>query len=333
MTHDEYLSYASEVNELEAILAGIPAENVIDRMGLEARLQAAKAALQQAESDKPPLVARLTFRGTPVLGSHGISADFAVKAAGFFTDAFSATVAGLAENLRYMGPIPDKQKNQLMITATAVGSFGFEFELPRNDAAEDPEQLKLFPPDNAPDKAENAMAKLEKLFQLAANGNDDEVAELVEEIHPRAVKKVADFLNYLSEQNAWCGLEFKDEIFRFSGRDQVCSSAARLASNNLKETNETFSGSFQGILPLKRTFEFKLSDQDGILSGKVGADIEDMGKFIRDYLFKPVSVMFNTIQVGQGRPRHTLNSLNDITMLKTSDASPDLDLFDSASKK
>ena len=31
-------------------------------------------------------------------------------------------------------------------------------------------------------------------------GSDDEVAEVVDEIHPRAVKKVAEFLEYITQQ-------------------------------------------------------------------------------------------------------------------------------------
>src|SRR5579863_1229218 len=131
MNHDDYVSFASEIQELEALLAQIPRENVISRMGLESRLKAAKEAIAGFNALELPRKARLTFRGRPVVGSYGASAEFAAKASTFFTDAFSAVVAGISENLRYMGPIPDKEKNQLLITGTAIGSFGFEFELPR----------------------------------------------------------------------------------------------------------------------------------------------------------------------------------------------------------
>lgn len=184
MNYEEYAFIASEIKELESLLADVPAENVIDRMGLEMRLRSAKDAIVNFVPNQLPRKARLTFRGSPVFGSYGIVADFASKAAGFFTDAFSAIVA---ENLHYMGPIPDKQKNQLLITGTALGSFGFEFELPRPEEPEDPSQASLFP---EPNKAEDAMQKLENLFQAAATGSDDDVAELVDQVHPRAVKKV-----------------------------------------------------------------------------------------------------------------------------------------------
>lgn len=194
MTYEEYIAVSSEIKQLESLLADIPSENVIERIGLEARLESAREAIANVTEYQLVHKARLTFRGRPVFGSHGIAADFASKAAGAFTDVVSAVAAGMAENLRYMGPIPDKQKNQLVITGTAIGSFGFEFELPQ------PVGEGWFP---EPSKAENALYKVQELFRLASDGNDDEIAELVDEIHPRAVKKAADFLNYISQQEAW----------------------------------------------------------------------------------------------------------------------------------
>ncbi len=122
MNHDEYIYISSEVSQLEFLLAEIPAEDLIDRMGLEARLKSARQILLGLNPVRLVRKARLTFRGRPVFGSRGVAADFGAKAAGVFTDAFSAVVAGLTENLRYMGPIPDKEKNQLLITGTALAA-------------------------------------------------------------------------------------------------------------------------------------------------------------------------------------------------------------------
>jgi hypothetical protein len=282
-------------------------------MGLENRLKAAKAAIATVDQAELPPKARLTFRGRPVIGSYGASAEFIAKASVFFTDAFAAVVAGMNENLRYMGPIPDKAKNQLLITGTAIGSFGLEFELPRVQAESTNGQSDMFPealkPENRP---EIAMQKLEKLFQVAAEGSDDDIAELVDLIHQRAVKKASEFLDYLSDQDAWCGLEFQESVFRFGGVKQVRDSAARLKSNNIKESEETFRGEFQGVLPKSRAFEFRVIDQDHILRGKVGPEIEDadeLNKLVHAHL----SAKFHVIQVGQGRPRYTLKSMADVT--------------------
>ena len=105
------------------------------------------------------------------------------------------------------------------------------------------------------------MARIEALFRLAAEGTDDEVAEVIEEIHPRAVRKVHDFLELLVQQQAWCGLEFGERFFRYADYAQVKASCERLKDENIHETEETYRGEFQGVLPAGRTFEFLLADQ------------------------------------------------------------------------
>ncbi len=302
MTND-YLTVASEIRELENLLAAIPEGNVIERMSLESRLESAKAALAGLPQQFAPK-ARLTFRGKPVFGSHGIAADFGGKAAGAFSDAFAAVAAGLSEGLRYMGPIPNRDKNQLLITGTAIGSFGFEFELPATEPS-------LFP---EAEKAQEAMTKIEALFRLAAEGSDDEVAEVIEEVHPRAVKKVHDFLELLVQQQAWCGLEFADRFFRYADFEQIMASCERLKDDNIQEREETYRGEFQGVLPSARTFEFRLADQEGLIKGKVDLGIDDPDVLNRVWLHKPVTVKLNVMQVGQGRPRLTLMTLDDLSV-------------------
>lgn len=302
--NNDYLSIASEITELENLLATIPEGNVIERMSFESRLESARVALAGLSH---PVVqnaqkARLTFRGKPVFGSYGIAADFGGKAAGAFSDAFAAVTAGLSEGLCHMGPIPNKDKNQLLITGIAIGSFGFEFQLP------DPEP-SLFP---GAWKAQEAMTKIEALFRLAVEGTDDEVAEIIEEVHPRAVKKVYEFLELLVQQQAWCGLEFGDRFFRYANHEQIKLSCERLKADNIQEREETYRGEFQGVLPTGRTFEFRLADQNGLIKGKVDLTIDDPDVLNREWLHKPVTVKLNVMQLGQGRPRFTLMALNDL---------------------
>lgn len=301
----EHFALASEINELESILSSIPLENVIERLAFEERLASAKSILESLPGYQLVEKASLTFRGRPVLGSHGIAADFGSKAAGAFADAFAAVVAGLNESLRYMGPIPDKAKNQLLITGTAVGSFGFEFELPK-------QENQLFP---EVAKTEEALEKMQTLLRVSAEGSDDEVAELVEAIHPRAVRKVAEFLGYLVQHQAWCGLEFRGRFFRYQNIEQLQISAERLQEENIHETDEEYTGEIQGVLPHSRTFEFRLRDQS-VLKGKVDIGIEDPDVLNREWLHKLVSLRLHVITVGQGRPRFTLPDMEAVTLLR-----------------
>lgn len=300
--NNEYQTISSEIKDLEALISSVPPGNVIDKMSLESRLRRANSILSNLSQQYTATRAQLTFRGRPVFGIHGISADFASKAAGAFSDAFSAVAAGLCDRLRHSGPIPDKDKNQLLITGIAVGSFGFEFELPDKEQNKFPEF----------EETRVAMNKIGALFRLAAEGSDDDVAELVEEVQPRAVKKIHEFLDVLVRYHAWCGLSYENTSFCYTDYEQLKFSAARLKDENIQETQSSYRGEFQGVLPNGRTFEFKLLDQDGLISGKVDVSIEDPDVLNRDWLHKPVTAKLNVMQIGEGHPRYTLMSMNDL---------------------
>ncbi|SFM70273.1 hypothetical protein [Marinobacter zhejiangensis] len=302
---NNYTSLSSEAWQLESMLAEIPEENVIERMSLEARLESVKSALERTPKPSMEKKAKLTFRGKPVLGSYGIAADFGAKAAGAFSDAFVAVAAGLAENLKHIGPLPNKDKHQLLITGTAIGSFGFEFELPSQESSLFPELAQ----------SADAMEKIESLFRLAAIGSDDDVAELIDEIHPRSVKKVHDFLDLLVQQQAWCALEFGEHAFSYQNFDQLKSSSLRLKEDNIRESTETFEGEFQGVLPAGRTFEFSCAKDGTLVRGKVDQTVDDADVLNREWLHKPVKVTLKIMQVGRGQPRYTLSALADISPL------------------
>ncbi|EDM30841.1 hypothetical protein RTM1035_06438 [Roseovarius sp. TM1035] len=294
----------AEIKQVQSILDGIPEENVIDRYSIKQRLDDLNenlSLLSDSRSDAERLA--LTFRGDPVIGSRAISADFAGKAAATFHDAFSAILAGINSRLRYSGPIPDKAQFPLMITGTALGSFGFEMEVPEHAP-------NLF---DEPIGSSDAITIFKQLLRVSATGSDDDISDIVEEIHPRAVRKVADFLSVLSKQNAWCGLEFRNDFFRYGDLEELRLSESRLRKENIDERIETYSGEFQGFLPVGRNFEFKVLDDGFVLKGRLSEDIEDTSVLNREWLHKPVTVKFSVVQVGQGRPRFTLASLNDIT--------------------
>ena len=302
----EHVALNSEIAEIEAILGRIPRDQVIKRISFENRLRSARSALGKLLQLPLAKKAQLTFRGKPVIGSHGITAEFGSKAALNFADAFAAVAAGLGEAMKNnMGPIPDRAKNQLLITGTAIGSFGFEFELP----TERPDLLA------EESHTELALKKLQDLMQKSAEGSDDEMSELVDEIHPRAVSKVREFLSFLAQQQAVCGLEFNGSFFRYKDIEQLRHSADRLLEGNIKEAKETKTGWFTGILPNDRTFEFTESESKEVIKGKISPDFEDPEILIREYYRKLVTVTFSVIQVGQGRPRYRFNSPQAIELL------------------
>ena len=298
-----YANLSSEANTLRELLDNIPLDNVIDRLGIESRLEEVEYELGCINPFHITKKARLTFRGGPVVGSQAISAIFASKATDFFANAVAAVSAGLTGALHFKGPIPDKNINNLMITGTAIGSFGFEFELPK------PDNFDLCPEQSI---VEKAVDDIRALFEVSATGSDDDLSDLVEEIHPRAISKIYDFLNYLNEQDAKCGLEFNNKFFRFSSKQQLESALSRLNNNNIHEEIVTYKGVFSGALPASRNFEFETEIDKELIKGKISKDISQPELIVKNWLLKPVKVKFTVITIGNSKPKFILKSLNDI---------------------
>lgn len=298
-----YKNLSSEVKQLKELLKQIPEDNVIDRLGLTNKLNNAEKNLNSTNPYHISKTAKLTFRGMPVIGSEAISANFAAKATKLFSDAVAAVSAGLSGPFNFNGPIPNSNTNQLMITGTAIGSFGFEFELPRVD------NFDLCPEQSV---VEKAIDGIRDVFEISAQGSDDQLNDLIEEIHPRAVNKIHDFLSFLFEQNAKCGLEFNNKFFRFFDDQQLKKSVERLDDENIHEVEVSYKGSFRGTLPDSRSFEFRTEIDNELLKGKISKDIQNPESINVQWLLKPVTVNFTVITIGNSKPKYILKSLKDI---------------------
>jgi hypothetical protein len=294
MNWQEYSQLQAEKGALERLLADLPADREIERIGLEARRQEVVEALASLPSpSREPLRARLTFRGKPIIGSHGIFAEFGAQVVGEFSEAVVAIGASQVGPLGSRGILPGRDDFRMLITGTTPGSFGF--------------QLEEAPTDNFTQQKsplESAIHQAKAIMQ-ASLGTDDELTEALSEADPRALEAMRKFLETMAKSEAVCALEFKGEVFRFSDVEQVRRSTRRLRQDNIHEQEESFAGIFQGVLPHQRTFEFLVSDTDEIISGKVGKEIEDVAT-INQVLDKPVTIVVNRRRIGEGRPRFIL---------------------------
>lgn len=296
MTLDEYRSLQSELGALEKLLAETPADHVIDRMSLESRKQAIEEELaSQTPPTRQPVRAHLTFRGRPVVGSHGVFAEFGAAAVGAFSEAVAAVGASQSKPLGSRGVLPARDDHRLLITGTAQGSFGFELE---EATVED---LALFPKESP---LEAAIAQTKAILQ-ASLGTDDELSEALTETDPRALDAIRKFLELMAKNDATCSLAFKDAVFRFADVGQVRQSRTRLEQDNIHGKEEDLAGAFLGVLPHRRTFEFRLADSAEVISGKVGKDIADPAA-INQMLERSVTIKVQSRRVGDGRPRYVL---------------------------
>lgn len=298
MNNEDRLHLLAEQTFLRRDLSETPEAARLTRMSIEARLRKVDAELAALPVDeRAPARARLTFDGVPVIRSHGIFADFGMKAVSSFTEAVASVAASLTAPLAAMGPIPNRDQNQLLITNTAVGSFGFELEEYRA------EQLAL--EDSSP--VATALERTQALLQSTL-GDDEALADIASETDPRALDKVRTFLKVLVDNSAVCALQYGGHGVRFTDVGQVSRSLARLAADNLHESEEQLCGEFVGVLPNSRSFEFRLASDGQFIRGKVSPRVQNVDA-INEHLHSPVQINVTRTQVGNGRPRYLLTQM------------------------
>lgn len=284
----------AEKKFLEERLSELPEAARITRISTESRLRTIEQRLAQGVDEGEPARVRLTFNGRPVIGSRGLFAEFGMKAVASFSEAVSAMAASLMGPLASTGPIPNREQHQLLITSTAIGSFGFELEEYRANRFNFGEETFVA----------EALERTHNLLQ-GLIGTDDQLADSASETDPRAMDKVRAFLQTLADAEAICTVQYKDKGFRFTDVGQVRNSLCRLSQDNLHEDEQFFEGEFQGVLPKCRVFEFKIAGEEEVLRGKVGAAIVQ-AQSLNHHLQKPARIKVMATRVGNGRPRYVL---------------------------
>lgn len=134
------------------------------------------------------------------------------------------------------------------------------------------------------------------------------MADSAAETDPRALEKVRLFLQTLADNDAVCAMQYRDKVFRFHDISQVRTSLARISQDNLHEERTQLRGEFQGMLPKRRTFEFRLAEIGSVIRGKVGPSIADP-EAINQHLHRQTIIDVLATRVGSGRPRYLLVAL------------------------
>lgn len=296
MNVDEKTQLLAEKSTLLEMLAETPEEDVLDHMSLESRLRTVEKQLAAITEAQPPARASLTFRGKPVVGGHGIFAEFGALATKAFVDTVVMLAAGMAGPLAGVGRIPNREQNQLLITSTATGSFGFELEEYR-------EQSSLLDDESA---VARALAQTQALLAGTA-GTDDELTEAVAGTDRRVINAVRSFLDIMANNEAVCAVDYSGHRFSFRDVAEVRRGMERLAQENVHEDEQQLTGEFQGVLPKRRTFEFKLAGEDRVIVGKVGPAISDPD-LLNQHLHQATTISLVATRLGNGRPSYVLNN-------------------------
>lgn len=288
----------AERNQLKGIISRIPDEEIINRLSFESRLDQVEEELKSLQHGfREPAKTILYFRGKPVVGTTGIVAQFGVKAVDQFNDLVMALAAQMSgSSLGDRGSIPNYKVNQLLITGTALGSFGFELE-------ENLEQLDSIT-EEKPALIENSMKRALRIIRASIQSDDDLMDE-IDDLDDRALSEIHDFLDTMSKYEAYCALEVDDEYFSFEDYKQVERSARRFEKSNIVEEETQYNGEFIGALPESRTFEFKISPSNTVIKGKIAPSIADP-MIINHNLETQLRIKVHKKTVGKGKPRFTL---------------------------
>lgn len=194
----------------------------------------------------------ILFGGKPVLGSRGISADFAGNMLEHFQSLVTRTFA--AEELGVLGergPIPLKQATDLMVTNLARGSFGFVL----NEISEQ-EEIQETALKTMVDEAVAIVGKI-------SSENEKDFEEAVEKLDARMLISLKDFFKTLDLAQAT--IRIVEDTFDISlDLKAVHRARMRVEATSIEEQDETIEGVLAGLLPDHKKFELRVSEIESL---------------------------------------------------------------------
>ena len=260
MKYNEYAYTTSNVTKLEEILSIMPESRIVERMGLEHMLAKEKQRLEGVPIPPRPKTVLITFEGDPVADGSGIDANFAGKTTRAFAESTAIAIAGSNGELQDTGGIPHRALGQQLITGVTTGSFGFEIELMPDTVPEG----RLRPPVSI---AERAVAMIQDLLQGTLDRADDELSELAGRLHPRAVRKLAEFVEIVKNNGAQVAIGLNSREVALRNPEEADQAMKRLASRNIVEATTTMTGTLIGMVPSRSSFEFRERNTDEPIQG------------------------------------------------------------------
>lgn len=256
LTKDALLS---DLAAVEAMLASLPEDDFIARVGFEARKAAVKEELATLAGSRETLAnVALVFHGKPVRGSRSISAEFAAKALNGYQDLVAKRLAASdGGGLALRGPAPAKQAASLNICGVVHGSFGFVLE------EGDPDSPQLI---NS--SLREAVERVTDVLEHFTAESDTTFSDAINEMDPKLFTSVKSFFKILHEDEATLRIVEgeKDRCFDSAAVDRAYQ---RCQEASIDEDTLTVTGTLIGVIPYGRRFELKTSEGE-VIKGKVG---------------------------------------------------------------
>lgn len=219
------------------------------------------AGMPQAIAQAPAGVA-LFFGGRPVVGSHGIHADFSSKAIERFQTIVSQRYAAQELGpLASKGRVPLKDATHLLVTDVVRGSFGFVLQAaaPEDETQGMGTSLKAVV-DKVADAISRIAAQDEALFDGALS-----------EIDERQKNALTDFFKLLDTEGATMRIVEGERDFELD-RASVQRARRRVEQLQIVDRTQEFSGQVVGWGDYSGKFELLRHDTRDVIQGTVAAN-------------------------------------------------------------
>ena len=257
-------SLSSEIAQLEDLLARLPADDLLGRIGLNSRREELVEELAKTQEGADTLASTaLYFGGKPVIGNSAIKVDFAAEMVSEFKDlVVKLWATENANDVRSRGPIHNQGTVELHITGLLHGSMGFLIE------EVDPKGAPLF---ESPTKA--AADKAASLIAAIADVEDDKFQESIEAMQPRVFQSVSNFFRTLhkAEASVRVANRLGDVVLDTAAVDRAY---VRLEETRVDEEELSMEGLLIGIIPYGGRFEFQPRG-GGLIAGKVAPTMSE----------------------------------------------------------
>jgi hypothetical protein len=250
----------AELASVDALLDQLSDEDVMTRLGLEARRDELIAAIRDFdEREEATASAVLFFGGRPVTGSRGIESEFGGNAVTKFQDLVAKLLARQVGELRQRGVVPNKGAATLHITNVVRGSFGFLLE-------------EIEPQRELVDTTlKGAVANAFELLRAFTEPNEEKFQEAVEAVDNRIVMTAGELFDLMRDSGATMRLVVGQSENTF-GSLAVAMAAERANTTEVEQTEEFMEGQLSGFLPDAHQFEFRAVAPNGdarTIRGKV----------------------------------------------------------------
>ncbi|MEW6713716.1 MAG: hypothetical protein AB1306_01320 [Nitrospirota bacterium] len=257
----------AELSAVDALLKqAIEVGDPIGEMQLSRRKQKIENEVNQIDQH-PVMTASvaLFFGGEPVLGSRGISADFAGHTLELFQELVSRTFAKTEVGvLGTRGPIPLKQRTTLMVTEIAKGSFGFILDELSDQTEIVGTELKLM------------VEEVTRIIERTASPNEIEFEEVAETLDARTLIALRDFFVNLDSSAATLRV-VEDVVDIALDSPSIHRARLRTEATSIDEEEEFIEGELFGFLPEHRKFELRLEGGD-VVYGSVSKEASEQYK-------------------------------------------------------